>query len=100
MIELIIISAFMGLAFQSYIKPDMIFASWGKMLKMLNKNPIGKKIAKPLGACIICNTFWIGGFVGLIMKHTIPEIFIIGIAASGVAIIINVFVEFLKEKMD
>jgi len=94
MIELIFIAAFIGIAFNSFIEPGMIFGFYGKLLKRMGRTPLGKIIAKPLGGCIICNTAWIGMIVGFIMEQPIFHMLIIGIAASGIVIVLN------KEKID
>jgi hypothetical protein len=109
MIELIIISGLIGLAFQSFIEPEMIFGFYGIWLKKMGRTPLGKKLAKPLGGCIICNTTWIGIIVALLQRDPeyaagglmlIVKAIIIGVAASGVAIILNTCMIFIKEKMD
>ena len=87
MLELIIISALIGIAFQSFIEPGMIFGSYGKLIKKMYDKPFTKIFAKPLGGCIICNTVWIGIIIGYLMNKDIIEILIIGVGAAGVVVL-------------
>ena len=100
MIELIVISAFIGFAFQSYIETGMIFGFYGKLLKKMYSRPLTKIIAKPLGGCIICNTFWIGIIIGILMKCTIIEMLIIGVAASGVVILLKKWLKRYEDNLN
>jgi hypothetical protein len=49
-------------------------------------------ITKPLGRCIICNTTWIGMFLGFIFFRDLPllflNIFIVGVASAGIVVMI------------
>jgi hypothetical protein len=100
MLKIILISALVGIAFQSYMESGMIFGFYGKILKRMGLTSFGKKIAKPLGVCIICNTTWVGMIIAFKMKYDVFDILIIGIAASGLVIILSNCLEFIKEKMN
>lgn len=68
-----VLSAFLTLQYNMYLKNDMIFQSFRK--NVLNRLPLF--IAKPLGLCIYCNGFWIS--IILYLVFYIKHIFILDI---------------------
>jgi hypothetical protein len=67
---------------------------------MSNPNLVQRKeskflyyFTKPLGRCIICNTTWIGMFLGFILFRDLPLLFIniftVGVASAGIVVMIS-----------
>jgi len=100
MLQIIFVSGLVAFAFQKFQEPKMIFAFWGKLLKRMSKSKLGEKLAKPLGACIVCNSTWIGFLIAWLAGKDIISILIIGVASSAVAILINTVHMYLIENMD
>ena len=100
LLHLIIISGLAGFSFQKFQAPEMIFGFWGKLLKRMSRTSLGTKIAKPLGACIICNTTWIGFIIGYFFTTDLLSTLVVGVAAPAIAILINNVHMLLIEKLD
>ena len=50
-----VLSAFLAIQYQEYLGHNMILFQFKK--KVLNRLP--ENLAKPLGLCIFCNSFWV-----------------------------------------
>lgn len=116
-----IISAFIGFGFQRMMDYDMIFEWYGNFLRKLPYFPNPRYpmhadafqykrvnwiyyLTKPLGACILCNTTWIGIifssiiFIMYDMKIIFPSI-CVGICSAGIVIIIQNVFTYIQSKL-
>ena len=71
LLTLTIMSGLVGFSFQKFQEPNMIFAFWSKWMKMLSVKRFWGKLAKPLGACIVCNSTWVGFVIGYLFTKDI-----------------------------
>ena len=99
-LQLAIVAGLAGFSFQKFQEPQMIFSFWGRWLRNMSVSKLGKKIAKPLGACIVCNTVWIGFIIGFLFTGELVSTLVVGVAAPAVAILINNVHMFLISRLD
>ena len=75
------IVATLGLCFEHFMKPNMIFNGYYKWLeRKARKSKFWKHITKPLGLCVYCNSSWIAiGVFIYYFKFNITILLFIGI---------------------
>jgi hypothetical protein len=57
-------SAGLGMVFQSFMQPNMIFYPWAVFLMKLSRiNEVWRHITRPLGRCRYCNGTWISIYI-------------------------------------
>ena len=93
MLKWILIAALVGQGFHLYLDKEMIFATYGAWLRKSRKG-ISRHLVKPLGACILCNTTWIGIILTILSnEYTWPKIIwvaiVIGVGSAGLVAVIN-----------